>query len=54
LLLFLLEAVALPVHTPRNFALLAEVLSVSIGLAAGILPARHAAGLDPIEALRTE
>jgi putative ABC transport system permease protein len=45
---------ALPTHTPWNFALLAEVLSVAIGLAAGILPARRAAALDPIEALRTE
>ena len=45
---------ALPTHTPWNFAVLAEALSLVIGLAAGILPARRAAALDPIEALRTE
>jgi len=45
---------ALPVHTPWLFALLAELSAVSIGLAAGVMPARHAARLDPVEALHAE
>ena len=45
---------ALPVHTPWNFVILAEVIAISIGLIAGVLPARHAARLDPVEALRAE
>ena len=45
---------ALPVHTPVVFAVLAIVLSAVIGLAAGVLPARRAALLDPVESLRAE
>jgi putative ABC transport system permease protein len=45
---------ALPTHTPWRYALYAELLSLLIGLLAGVLPARYAANLDPIEALRAE
>ncbi len=45
---------ALPVHTPWNFAVGAIVMSAIIGLLAGVLPARRAARLDAIEALRAE
>ncbi|TBR12278.1 MAG: FtsX-like permease family protein, partial [Rugosibacter sp.] len=44
----------LPVHTPLLFVLLAETLAISIGLAAGVLPARRAAQLNPVDALRSE
>ena len=45
---------ALPVHTPWSYAVLAEVVAVTVGLVAGVMPARRAAGLDPLEALRSE
>jgi len=45
---------ALPTHTAWDFALAAEVSAALIGLAAGVLPAMQAAGLDPISALRDE
>lgn len=44
----------LPVHTPWSFAVGALLMSAVIGLLAGVLPARSAARLDPIEALRAE
>jgi predicted lysophospholipase L1 biosynthesis ABC-type transport system permease subunit len=43
---------ALPVHTPIAFVLLAETVAIAIGLVAGVLPARRAARLDPVEARR--
>ena len=43
-----------PVSTPWSFAIAAEVFSALIGLAAGVLPARHAARLNAVDALRSE
>jgi putative ABC transport system permease protein len=45
---------ALPTHTPWSYVLMAEMLSAVIGLLAGVLPARRASRMDPIEALRAE
>jgi putative ABC transport system permease protein len=44
---------SLPVETPWSYAVAAEVSSVLIGLIAGVMPARRAAQLDPLEALRS-
>ena len=45
---------AMPLHISWLYVFLAETLAVAIGMLAGVLPARHAAQLDPIEALRAE
>ncbi len=45
---------ALPVSTPWWFALLAEAIAVTVGLLAGVVPARQAARMQPVEALRAE
>lgn len=45
---------ALPVHTPWSFAAGAILMAAVIGLLAGVLPAKRAARLDAIEALRAE
>ena len=44
----------LPVQTPLLYAGLALAVSLLVGIASGILPARRAAQLDPVEALGAE
>jgi len=44
----------LPTHIAWGYLIVAEGLAAIIGLTAGILPARRAAALDPIAALRAE
>ncbi len=45
---------ALPIHTPLEYVLIAEVAAIVIGLIAGVVPAQRASALEPVEALRTE
>ena len=45
---------ALPVAVSPFYLALAEGLAVAIGLLAGVIPARRAAGLEPVQALRAE
>jgi len=44
----------LPIHTPLPYVVAALVVSLAVGLASGVLPARRAARLDPVEALHAE
>ncbi len=43
-----------PISTPLPYVVLALALSFSVGVLSGILPARRAASLDPIQALAAE
>lgn len=44
----------LPVRTPIPYVVAAIAVSLVVGLASGVIPARRAASLDPVEALRAE
>jgi len=47
-------ASSVPMNVPLVAVLLAEVISAAVGIFFGVYPARKAAGLQPIEALRQE
>jgi putative ABC transport system permease protein len=49
-----LLAPGFPLSYSLPYAVAAEVIAIVIGAVAGVLPARQAAGLDPVEALRAE
>ncbi len=49
-----LAAPGLPIYTPPLYVVAALGTSALTGLVSGVLPARRAAGLDPVEALRAE
>jgi putative ABC transport system permease protein len=44
----------MPVYTPPGYIAAALLVSLVTGLLSGVLPARRAASLDPVEALHTE
>ena len=44
----------LPLATPAGAVVAALLMSLVVGIAAGVIPARRAASLDPVDALRAE
>ena len=54
ILLMRLFAPGLPVEASVPYVVVALFVAAGIGLIAGVLPARNAARLDPLDALRTE
>jgi putative ABC transport system permease protein len=45
---------SLPARISPLYVGISELIAIAIGLVAGVLPARHAANLEPLDALRTE
>ncbi|MGB6883948.1 MAG: FtsX-like permease family protein, partial [Candidatus Acidiferrum sp.] len=45
---------SVPMHVPLSAVIAAELISAAVGIFFGVYPARKAAMLEPIEALRTE
>src|SRR5207244_1730018 len=48
------KAMAVPMNVPFIAVLIAEAISAAVGIFFGVYPAKKAAGLQPIEALRQE
>ena len=47
-------SVLAPVRTPLRFVVAALAVSAGVGLLSGLLPARRAAAVEPMQALRRE
>ncbi len=45
---------ALPVSIEWNYVILAEIIAIATGMIAGLVPARRAASMTPVDALRSE